>query len=119
VTWEEAAPLIQRALDRAPPTHTVEDVKAMVAEGRAFFWGWERSVLVALIDDAPLAKTFHQWLVAGDLAELMREREGVEAWAKARGCTRMMTAGRPGWDRVMSKHGYAPAGRVLTKELNG
>jgi hypothetical protein len=49
----------------------------------------------------------------------MREREGVEAWAKARGCTRMMTAGRPGWDRVMSKHGYAPAGRVLTKELNG
>lgn len=115
--WERCAAWIQAALDESPKTHTLTDVFAMVTRGEAQFWPFERSAMVSLIWDEPQAKTLHQWLVGGDMDDLMSHNDDAERWARTRGCTRMLVAGRRGWERVMRPFGFEFVGVVLAKEL--
>jgi hypothetical protein len=115
--WARCAPWLEAALARAPLTHTLDDVRAAVAEGRAQFWAFPRSAAVTEILDAPRSRTLNHWLVGGDLDEIVALQPHVERWAKANGCTRLMLGGRGGWARVLGPRGFSPAGLVLTKEL--
>lgn len=115
--WDRCAGWIAAALAEAPETHSLDDVRQMIAAGEAWFFPFDRSACVCLVFDEPRAKTCHQWLVGGDLNDLLSHREEVEAWAKSQGCTRMLTAGRKGWSRVMAPFGYGFAAEVLHKEL--
>lgn len=99
-------------------THTIEDVEALVESGLAQLWLGERSAAVTEIIEQPRSKDFSLWLCGGDLEEICEEMlPKAEEWAKAEGCTRFLTSGRPGWDRVMKKYGYTPIGNVCAKVL--
>lgn len=107
-TLPQYAELLERAL---APGVTLDDVKAKLAENRAWFWPGERSAAVSEILDG---RDFHIWLAAGDLRELLEIEQSAEIHARAIGCERMTLIGRRGWDRVLAKRGYAP---MLVKEL--
>lgn len=120
MTREEFAELISPALEHAGSTHSVDDVLAMLARGEAQAWIGERSVLVTRIDDHPRAKVLTHWLGGGDLEEVGRTlRRRAEAWGKEQGCDRAWIIGRPGWERELKDEGFAPAARLLVKELQG
>jgi hypothetical protein len=39
------------------------------------------------------------------------------AWAKAQGCDSISVAGRKGWERVLSGHGFAPVAVMLERQI--
>lgn len=41
----------------------------------------------------------------------------MERWSKASGCTSMEPFTRPGWERVLKKHGYRKSHVLLEKEI--
>lgn len=116
--WSRCADWIAAANQYALGTHTLDDVKAQVIGGEAYFWPGERSAVVGEIYDLPQMRVFHFWLCGGDLIELVETmRPRIEDWAIAQGCSRITTAGRVGWQRVMARHGYAPLWHVCAKDV--
>lgn len=108
---------IARALARQA-THTIEDVEDMIASGMAQLWTGDKSAAVTEIIQQPLSRDFSLWLCGGDLEEICEDMlPRAEKWAKGQGCTRVLTSGRPGWDRVMKNYGYAPVANICAKVL--
>lgn len=90
----------------------------MVAAGEAQLWTGDQSAAVTLIEDEPRERRLLVWLAGGDLRELVDDlRPCIEAFARERGCRRMMIVGRVGWERALAGEGYAPLARVIAKEL--
>lgn len=114
-TWPVAASLLERAL-KHQNTHTIEDVKAAIDEGKAQLWCGLKSALVTEIVVYPLGKTCRIWLAAGDMNELTRDMlPAVEGWAKHKGCNAVQIIGRHGWKRVLTD--YHQPHTVLVREL--
>lgn len=110
-------PLIEGAL-AYQATHTLADVERMIDEGFAVLWLGERSAAVTEVITQPQQKDMSLWLCGGDMEEICRDMlPKAEEWAKRNGCTRLLTSGRPGWDRVMKKYGYAPIAHICAKEI--
>lgn len=115
--WTRCGPWLQAALDEAPTTHTLDDVKATVIEGGAQFWPFDQSACVTEFLTSPRAKVLNHWLCGGDLNDLLSHRAEVETFARQSGCNRLLLGGRKGWGRVLSPHGFAVAGMIFSKEL--
>lgn len=100
-------------------THTIEDVERMVEDGLVKVWLGENSAAVTEIITQPRQKDLSLWLCGGDLEEICTGMLPLaEEWAKAEGCTRLLTSGRSGWDRVMKKHGYEPIAHICAKVIS-
>ncbi len=117
--WARCRPYIQAALDRAGGTHDIDDVAALIAQGRAHFWPGRRCAVVTEFYDYPRLKACNYWLLGGEMKELLRLRPAIEAWARVQGCTRMLGGGpRHGWTRVLATLGYRPGWIIYVKELS-
>ena len=88
-----------------------------LAAGRAQLWPGEGAAMVTQCVDEPQGRCLHVWLAGGALAEILRLRPGVEAWARAQGCGRVTLNGRGGWARALRGHGYARRGEELERRL--
>lgn len=115
--WARCSAWLQAALDEAPETHSLDDVKRMVLRKEAFFWAYPRSCCVGTVWTEPKAKIFNHWLAGGDLDDVIGHQPHLERWARAHGCTRSMMGGRRGFEKLLKPHGFQFAGVVLTKEL--
>lgn len=116
--WARAAPLLDAALARGGRTHRLADVRSLIEAGEAQLWSAERSAMVTVVEDDPCERRLLVWLAGGELEDLLQEfRLSMERWARAQGCRRVLLIGRPGWERVLNRFGYAPAARILVKEL--
>ncbi|RAK60886.1 hypothetical protein DJ021_14225 [Phenylobacterium hankyongense] len=116
--WARCAPWIDAALAHAGRTHGLSDVKAMILAGDAGFWPGRGAALVATTEDDPGERRLLIWLAGGELSELRTELlPQAEAWARACGCRRVLIIGRPGWERALKRHGFAPLARLIAKEL--
>lgn len=60
---------------------------------------------------------FHVWLAGGSLRGIMELRPRVEETARFWGLRKITIGGRPGWNRVLRRHGYTLNGDVLEKML--
>lgn len=110
-------PWIEDALEYSNGTHTFADVVAGIGSGRMQFWPAERGCAVTEIVVYPKKKVLHVFLSGGELDQILDGIDSVVAWGKGQGCASMTIAGRPGWQRVLAKHGYRPVSTVLEKEF--
>lgn len=118
ITLEEARPFLQKALDLAGNTHTLEDVGAMIEAGRLQWWPGVTSAIITEIIEYPQQKALHFFLAGGNLAELEVMYPAVEEWGRQQGCTAASTSGRPGWERTfLKREGWKARTVVMTKEL--
>jgi hypothetical protein len=116
--WERCSPWIEAALDHAGGTHSLADVRGMLASGEARMWAGKACALVATIEQTPQRTMLLLWLAGGDLDELVSIwRAEAEAWGSEKGCTTSLLIGRRGWVRALKSHGYTPHACVLMKEL--
>lgn len=117
--WERCAPWIEAALEHALGSHNLADVYELITDPDSgyHFWPGKRSASVTQIIEFPRLKRMHMWLCGGDMSEILDMLPSAEIFGAARGCTQFTTAGRPGWDRVMRRFGYVPAGRICMKEI--
>lgn len=110
---------IEAALEHASGSHTFEDVKQAVEEGRLQFWPGRTSAVVTEIVTHPRAKFLNYFLAGGNLAELEIMAPYLEAWGRAQGCTHASLVGRRGWERTFLKGlGYEPKLVVYEKRLD-
>ena len=104
--------MLQAALDHGGE-YSLADVQARLLAGAAILWPGKRAAIVTEVHGAEL----HFWLGGGDLSELLAMRPGIEAGGRAAGCQFATGQGRPGWERLMKHHGYAPHQGELRKAL--
>lgn len=123
--WARAAPILERALEHAHGSHTLEDVKKGVMAGALNLWVGEKSAAVSEFLTFPQVRALNLFLAAGDLDELHQALPGIEAFARGGGCERLMFSGRldpsdgrrarSGWEVLMP--GFTPTHIALCKEL--
>lgn len=106
--FDYALPMIKRALEYGPATHDPEDIWSAIQAERMQLWPGIRSVLVTEVVDYPKMRAVRALWTSGDLDELIGFIHPVViAWARENGCTLALLGGRKGWERVMSRQGYA------------
>lgn len=108
--WEEVRPWLVPALDDADEA----ELLAKLGAGAAQLWAGDGAAMVTQITEDRIC---HCWLAGGDLAEILRLRPGVEAWARGMGCVAATIDGRKGWERVLGALGYRQIAGLLRKAL--
>jgi hypothetical protein len=116
--WERCRPWIEAALVHAEGTHRIEDIADGIASGRFQFWPGKNCAAVTEIIVYPRLTALNFFLLGGDLTELLHEMEpAICKWGKAMGCSRVIGAGRKGFERVLRPLGYEPKWSYCAKEL--
>lgn len=116
--WQRCRPWIEAAVAECGGTHTIEDVEAGLVAGHYQFWPGKRSACVTEVIDHPRKRVMSFWLLGGDLRELLAKIEPeAREWGLSVGCSLFIghPVDRPGWARVLAKHGYAPGWRVFRR----
>jgi len=118
--FERAAPYLERALEHAPRTHTLADLRAGVASGDFQLWQGSDSAILTQIHVHPRRKVLCIYLAAGHMDELRDMLPHALAWARGLGCASAFIAGRPGWARTFltKDEGWRQTHVVLEKELD-
>lgn len=120
VDLDGARPHIEAALSYAGGTHTFEDVRAGIHEGRLQFWPGPNSAIITEIIEYPQKRTLHFFLAGGNLAELEVMVPGIIEWGRTQGCSAASLTGRKGWERsFLKREGWATKLVVMTKDLVG
>ena len=104
----EKAHRLQQALEYGGPTHRLDDVVRMLKAGQAQLWENEGAVIITEINDYPLRKAVHYWLLAGSLRDVLALEHDINPWAVENGCTVATACGRRGWGRVAAPTGWKP-----------
>ena len=117
--WRRCRPFIAAALERATGGHGIEDVEAGIEGGLYHFWPGVRCAVVTEFWRLPRSTILNFWLLGGELRELLAMHPGIEAWARAQGCARVLGGGpRRGWERVLAPLGYRPEWIIYCKDLS-
>ena len=111
--WMQVAPLLERALDRAPGRFGAGDMFMLLSRGEYQLWAvFENEVIVASFTtrlyQTPQSKVcciewvggarLHEWI---DNVVLI-----VESFARDNGCQKVEGHGRKGWHKAAVKHGW-------------
>ena len=89
-------------------THDLEDVvEALRAGTMQAFWN-DDAVIVTEIATTPRAKVLFIFLAAGTLQGVLALRPQLEAFMDAHGIERARSQVRPGFARILQKHGFRP-----------
>lgn len=109
---------IEAALAYAGGTHTFDDIRELVEQGRLQFWPGVHSAVVTEIIEYPRARALNIFLAGGNLAEIEAMAPGILEWGKAQGCSSAVFTGRKGWERTfLTRTGWAPQLVVFEKKL--
>lgn len=101
--WYRCRPWIEAALEYAHGTHTIEDIEDGIERGDFYFFSSPKSAVVIEIIVFPRLQALNYFLIGGDLDELQQRIEPyVTAWAKQKGCRRVIGIGRKGLERVFA-----------------
>ena len=114
---EEIIRRIERALVLGGNTHTWEDVRIGLLEGKyQIFWN-KHGACITEICRAPQCLYLNCFVVAGELPGVMELQEEVEKHALTMGCKYMTTSARMGWKKVLPNYGWKETRVVFTKEV--
>ena len=107
---------IEDALGYAGGTHDYEDIVESVHKGRMQLWAGEEGCAITEIIKYPKMSTLHVFLAGGKMEQIIDFQTSAAEFAKMNGCSKMTLAGRHGWTRVLSKHGWEHSFSVMSKE---
>lgn len=112
---------IEGALAYAGGTHTYDDIREGVEQGRLQFWPGIHSAAISEIITYPRSRVLNIILAGGNLAEIEAGMPTLLEWARTQGCTSASLTGRKGWERTfLTRTGWAPSSLVVfEKQLDG
>ena len=113
--WERCRPWIEAALEHQD-THGIEDIERLVESGHAQFWPGRRCAVVTEVVSYPRYRALCLWLAGGDLDDLVALSRCIAAWGRAKGASRLVINGRPGWARALRRHGFTLR-HVVAREI--
>lgn len=113
--WHRHSAGLQKALDYAGNTHSLEDVRRQLFDGDTFWFAAKEYAMVAEILDYPQRRIGRIWLATGSLKAMRALTPYFTQWFENKGCTAVWIWGRPGWQRVLSNGKMK--GAILALEL--
>lgn len=119
--WDEAAPIIQRALDHGHGAYHLRDIFDALTKREMQLWlgladGVVKAALITELCRYPRITTCILRLFAADKAKRwFPHLEVIETWARAQGCVAIEVFGRLGWRKMLD--GWTETHAILRKEL--
>ena len=113
----KAWPLVEKwvvaALKRGKANQTAQEIRERLASRAMQLWlAWDgqkaHGCCITELENGARGKTCT--LVVVDGIQFKRWQpltETIKAWARENGCTRLEASGRPGWERMAAKDGWA------------
>lgn len=108
---------INAALAYSGGTHFFEDVVDAVRAGKMQAWINGDTIAITEIIVYPRKRVLHCFLASGTMQGVIDMMDDASMWGRMQGCTAFTVAGRKGWARVLGRHGWREAMRVLEVEL--
>lgn len=110
---------IKKALE-IDDTHTWDDLKEMLIDGRCqIFWS-EHGAWITEILVSPRKRLLNVWIVAGELPEVMELQQKAEDFARTMTCSEMIVRGaRVGWKDIAKQYGWEETAMVLRHPVTG
>lgn len=121
--WSVMQDYVVAALDRDHGELSVDDIYHYLRAGEAQMWalyddsGLVKCGLVTQLQEYEQLRVCRVLVLAGRDADWERYSVDVESWARDEGCQRVESICRPGFARVMKKHGYQQLYVVIAKDL--
>ena len=122
--WDEAAPLIDKALAYTSGRFELEDIEVALAEGRmslvvTFDGGEMIGAMTVEIVDYPRLRALRVIHVGGERYPewMMAAKSVLDDGARRVGATRLEMEGRPGWERIFKGLGTKIA-VVIEREVD-
>ena len=122
--WHTVSPMLQKALDEANGTYSLEDVKEALEDGS--------DILLVAMNDAeivaagtlqiikyPQKKVLNMFLAGGKKLKEWEEEvvDTVYNIAKEQGADSIYLQGRDGWVRTLNKYGYKKIGTIVERTV--
>lgn len=104
---ERCRPWLEAALEYTGGTHSWADLVEAVQRGRMQLWPGAASAALTELLQYPQRLSVNVFLAGGDLDEILAAIPDVQAWAREQGCSDMTMTGRPGWEKVLARTGWA------------
>lgn len=117
--WQRCRSWIEAALEHSAGTHTIEDIEGRIAEGTMHFWPGKQCAAVTEVAAYPRKKLLSITYAGGDLNELLSLIPVWKSWGAHLGCSELIEAGRPGWERVLGRLGWKKEFVVLSTPIEG
>lgn len=117
--FEPYAQYLAAALEHAPATHSLDDLRRGVASGDFQLFAERDSAILVQVQVYPQRKVLGVLLAGGHMDTLREMLPSVLTWAKGLGCSLAFIAGRPGWARTFltKEEGWLHTQIVLEKSL--
>ena len=123
IVWPLAEANVRKAVERGDGLITIESHRDAVLDGRRQLWlVWDETCeekCVAAFVTEIINGHFFMWACGGGRMKdwLHLAQDGLERWARARGCKGMQFWGRPGWTEVLAALGYKKTLVAMNKEF--
>lgn len=121
--WDDVKGYIKRAIDRSPPTHSLENVRKEIEIGQSVLYviGDDKQAYgaaVACVMVYPQLRSVRVRYVGGDrMKDWLKElRKVIDIFALENDCQYIESVGRGGWKRAW---GCYSAGELLYRRLYG
>lgn len=108
---------IQKALCYDSSNTTFDDVVLGVLKGELDVYELPNSVIIAHDRSTRKFPTYHLFLCAGELDELLAQEDMMIREAKLRGAKRLTLAGRRGWEKPLKKMGWEHVSSTFKKDV--
>ena len=110
---------IEKALEYGNSSHGFDDIALKALTGEVDTYILPNSVIIMELDASPKHKSYHAFIAAGDLDEIIEAQNGLLIReAKYRNAKYLTLAGRRGWAKVLEKHGWTEQLVVMSKEID-
>lgn len=115
--FDRVWPLLQPSVDTYGKFYTKEYLWKEIEQRKAFLAaGANSAVIFTMPVHSTGVKCLNYWFAGGDLEEIKTFQPGLEAWARAEGCSCAIMFGRKGWAGVLEGD-WVESGVRYRKEL--
>jgi len=108
---------IKKALRLSQDTHSWEDIRRGLVEGKYQLFQNDDGVVLTEIVQAPNVKYLNCFIIAGRLPGVLKLQKVVEDHGRQHNCKFMVGTGRLGWRKVMPLHGWTEEAVVFRKDV--
>lgn len=111
-------PQIEAALHHAGHSHSFDHIVLGVLQGALHFYPLtDESCALMEVQSYPRFKSYHCFLAAGKLDDLIAAQDEVAQNGKRLGCDRMSIIGRRGFTRALKDHGWSETHVRMTRPI--
>ncbi len=123
--WGDVKVLLEQTRETWDEYDTIDSIHEAIHTGKRHLWvcvdlGGVFLAGITCFDVYPVQKVLRlMWLGGSHLSKVLWFLKHVEHWALMKGATKVETAGRKGWQKLLEPYGYKYKHVLLTKMLKG